>query len=374
MTKQEVVKQESKNEQNTSNNLVFQSAEQKLSSVFMNGISKTGKELGFAFDDYQMYCAKECFTKAYELCISNSVDINKIKDNVQKVMTQAATFKLNLAAQPAECYMIIRDASKENKVPYLQFGVQGDGNDRLVEEFGTHVVKIHPHWLVRENDEFVNPSFCGIEVSPPKWTPKDYHSKVVKVVYPIEYDDKSIQYHIAERESVVINLIAHINQNLMNEYFGLSIYSVKTDNEKKEIIKKQQQMRKDLISKCDGKSIEEILAIPELDEFISPAWKSLHSRESMIVRKIRNNITRPIPKNLKNAYISSLYQELLDDDVLRGPSDMDPRINKEEALEAEINVQAQSTPIDFNVTVKGVNDDKDIEEEPKKEEVKKEPF
>lgn len=356
----------------TSNNVTtFQSAEQKLSSVFMNGISKTGKELGFVFDDYQMFCAKEGFTKAYELCMSSGVDINKIKDNVQKVMTQAATFKLNLAAQPAECYMIIRDANKEGKTPYLQFGVQGDGNDRLVAEYGTNVKKIHPYWLVREGDEFENPSFCGIEVTPPKWKPNNYHSKVVKVVYPIEYEDGLIQYHISEREGVAINLIAHINQNLMNEYFGLSTYNAKTEKEKKEIIKKQQEMRQDLLNKCKDKTVEEILDIPELSEYISPAWKSLHSRESMIIRKIRNNITRPIPKDLKNAYVSSLYQELLDDDVLQIPGGSDPRINKEEALEAEINENAQATPIETNLIINEVVEE---DSEQPKENIKKDPF
>ena len=46
--------------------------------------------------------------------------------------------------------------------------------------------------------------------------------KVVRVVYPIEMSDGTIEYHIAEREDVVKNLIAHINQNLMNETFGIA--------------------------------------------------------------------------------------------------------------------------------------------------------
>ena len=43
-------------------------------------------------------------------------------------------------------------------------------------------------------------------------------------------------------------------------------------------------------------SLDDILDSQEYQSYISPAWKSPQSRESMIVRKMRNNIVKKIPK------------------------------------------------------------------------------
>ena len=41
-------------------------------------------------------------------------------------------------------------------------------------------------------------------------------------MYPLQKNDGTIEYHIAEREGVVKNLLAHINNNMMNETFGIA--------------------------------------------------------------------------------------------------------------------------------------------------------
>ena len=43
-------------------------------------------------------------------------------------------------------------------------------------------------------------------------------------------------------------------------------------------------------------SLDDILDSQEYQSYISPAWKSPQSRESMIVRKMRNNIVKKILK------------------------------------------------------------------------------
>ena len=56
----------------------------------------------------------------------------------------------------------------------------------------------------------------------------------------------------------------------------------------------------------DGRDIDEILDIPELKPYISPAWME-GSRERMILRKMRNNAVKPIPKDFANELSLSAY-------------------------------------------------------------------
>lgn len=317
----------------------FNSADQKLMASFVTGVEKSLQNLSLKLDDYQIVCAKNTFKKAYDLCQSNNVDINIIKDNISTFVERAAMFKLNALAMPAECYMIVRDANKDGKTPYLEFGVEGDGNDRILVEYGRDVEKVFPYWLVRENDTFKYPSFKGIEVCPPEWCPKDYYSKVLRVVYPIKYKDGTVQYHISERESVKNNLLAHINQNLMGEFFGINTYGKKGDAYK--VAKKElDAKRKAIIDSVKDKSLEEILDDASVQSYLSPSWRSPHSREAMIVRKMRNNVTKPIPKDFGSAYIYDAYKETFVEET--NAAELDPRINKEEALETEVEEHAVS--------------------------------
>lgn len=327
----------------------FNSADQKLMASFVAGVEKSLENLSLKLDDYQLVCAKNTFKKAYDLCQANNVDINVIKDDISTFIERAAMFKLNALAMPAECYMIVRDANKAEKKPYLEFGVEGDGNDRILVEYGRDVKHVYTYWLVRENDSFKYPSFKGIDVCPPEWEPKDYHSKVVRVVYPIEYKDGTVQYHISERESVKNNLLAHINQNLMGEFFGINTFG-KQGQDYKNAKNELNKQRASIIDAVKNKTLDEILEDPSVQQYMSPSWKSPHSREAMIVRKMRNNVTKPIPKDLGSAYLYDAYKETFVEE--QKEEQQDPRINKEEALETEVTEKSMSEPINTNVLPK----------------------
>ena len=94
-------------------------------------------------------------------------------------------------------------------------GIEGDGNDALLRNFGVDVKKVYPVWLVKEGDEFTYPKHRGVEVTPPEWEEKGLSQKVIRVVYPVEMNDGKIEYMIAERESVKGNLFAHVRNNLL---------------------------------------------------------------------------------------------------------------------------------------------------------------
>ena len=50
-----------------------------------------------------------------------------------------------------------------------------------------------------------------------------------------------------------------------------------------------------------------------VDKYISPAWKEEQSRESMIIRKMRNNIVKKIPKDFSSSYVAEIYNENSDE-------------------------------------------------------------
>ena len=73
---------------------------------------------------------------------------------------------------------------------------------------------------------------------------------------------------------------------------------------------------------------------------MSPAWAAPHSRESMILRKMRNNATRRYPKEFSSAFQELTYAETIDD------TPRDARIDAEQALEAEVEQHAGTEQIE----------------------------
>src|SRR5699024_3136027 len=236
----------------------------------------------------------------------------------------------------------------------IEMGIEGDGNDAILSRFGRGIDEVRNHWLVRENDDFKDASFDGLDMTPPQWTPKG-SGKVVRVVYPIIKKSGAVEYHIAEREDVIVNLLAHIRNNLMNETFGIAESRFKANaKQKAEIDKKKDE----ILNKAEGLGLDGTLKDEELRKYISPAWKDSQSRESMIVRKMRNNIVKKIPKDFGNVISELQYENTASD------------FKKNVDIEIEENANQQPIDIEFEE----VDEEKSKkEEEPKKEEKQESP-
>lgn len=306
----------------------------KVTEQFTNMLVTQAKDLSIEYSTYQTMCIANAIAKMQEVLVSNGANFNDVdQTSVTLILQQVAMLQINLAAVPREGYVILRN----EKVPGLdnttkwikkfEFGLEGDGNDAILRHYGVDVKKVYTPWLVRENDGFEYPGFNGLELTPPKWQPKDYHSKVVRVVYPIEKKDGSVEYHIAEREGVVKNLQAHISNNLMK---------AKDDKISKE--------KKDaLLKRIANLTLDSLINDEECQAWISPAWKSPHSREDMIIRKLRNNAIKKFPKDFKNAYVKNEYEKTFDDyEQYQSNDDIDPN-----AINAEINEKAGKEKVDI---------------------------
>ncbi len=275
---------------------------------------------GVSFDEYSKQCAMAAMTSIYQLV----KDSDKVKDlnsldtsNLREIVGQAASLKLNANAVPRECYFQLRTKKVgDNYLQVVEMGIEGDGNDAMLRNYGENVDTVYPCWLVKEGDEFSYPKHKGIEMTPPEWEEKGQSQKVIRVVYPIKLKDGTFQYLIAEREGVKVNLFAHVRNNLMNETFGLlgmkkdkngkSVPRTRYDatpEEKKQIDAKKEEIF-DALRKCE--TIEDMLTCEIAKPFISAAW--LDTPESMIVRKMRNNAVKKYRKDFNSMAKQSFNQ------------------------------------------------------------------
>lgn len=267
------------------------------------------------FNEYSRRCVVNAITAINATLDANNLtfgDKSLDQSNITSILLDVAALELNASAQPSECFFQIRNVNTKRKdengkdiwKKKVEMGIQGDGYDAILSRFGRGVKKVYPYWEVREDDDFEYPHFNGLSMTAPKWTPKGT-GKVVRVVYPILYDDNIIHFHISERADVKKNLLAHINQNLMNATFGIakSRYDAKPDE-----LKKIDQKKRELKTKAGTLTLEQILENEELQEFISPSWKEDFSSETMVIRKMRNNITRKIPKDFGSSYVAEKFE------------------------------------------------------------------
>ena len=262
---------------------------------------------GVKFDDYSKECAMAAVGSIFQLVQNTDktemADINT--SNLREVVVQCASLKLNANAVPREVYFQLR--SKQINGDWkkvVEMGIEGDGNDALLRNFGNEVAKVYPVWVVKEGDEFTYPKRVGVDITPPEWEQKGLSERVSKVVYPVKLTDGTIEYLIADRESVKTNLIAHIRNNMMNETFGVCKDRYKATPEQKQKIKEMKTAILEEVRKCE--TLDDMLACQTAQPYISAAW--LDTPEQMITRKLRNNAIKKFPKNMNSMANHSLLQ------------------------------------------------------------------
>lgn len=306
-------------------------------------VSRDFSACGVTFDEYSKSCAMAAVTSIFQL-VKDSDKINDMNDldtsNLREIVGQCASLKLNANAVPREVYFQLRSKKVGNDwVKVVEMGIEGDGNDALLRQFGNNVDTVYPVWLVKEGDDFTYPRRRGIEIEPAEWTPKGQSNKVIRVVYPVKLKDGSVDYLIAERDDVKTNLIAHIRNNMMNETFGICNDRFKATAEQKRKIKEKKEEILSDVRSCE--TVDDILKCEIAIPYISAAW--LDTPESMIIRKMRNNATKKFPKNMNQMASNSLLR--LDDTYKESREEIAENENSQ-PFEPEVvaDVEAQEVP------------------------------
>lgn len=284
----------------------FRSVVQKTGDAYIPLVEKALSGDGVSTDSYQHQCMANALIAMNDAAQAAGKESLAAfdKTEVMASLQQVAALRLNVFAQPRECYFVTR----KKKLPdgswgvSIELGVEGDGFDGMLQNFGRNVDTVYPYWAVREGDEFEYPIHRGLEITPPAWVPKGA-GKYIRVVYPIKFKDGTVQYFIGERADVRANLTAHIMNNMLNETFGIVESRYKATVEQKRQIDARKEELKALM---EGKDVDEILEIPDLQPYISPAWRD-GSREKMILRKMRNNVVKAVPKDFASGVALASY-------------------------------------------------------------------
>lgn len=323
----------------------FTTAVSNWTNTITDLVTRDFSTCGVEFDEYSKTCAMACMSAVYQLvqgtdkATMNDLDMS----NLREVVGQCASLKLNANAVPREVYFQLRSKQINGEwKKVVEMGIEGDGNDALLRQFGNGIQKVYPVWLVKEGDDFTYPKRKGIEITPPEWMPKGLSEKTVRVVYPVKLDDGTVDYLIAEREPVRTNLIAHIRNNMLNETFGF-VTGTKKDkygktvdrtrydatSEEKEKIKAKKAEIMDAVRACE--TLEDILKCEAAIPYISAAW--LDTPENMIIRKMRNNAIKKYPKNMNQIASNSLLQ--LDETYKNSQEEIAENENSEEFVVAD---------------------------------------
>lgn len=313
----------------------FTTAISQWTNELTNLVTRDFDTCGVQFDDYSKKCAMAAMTSIYQLAKDNATSLNNLDtSNLREIVGQAASLKLNANAVPRECYFQLRKKSVNGEwFQIVEMGIEGDGNDSMLRNFGENIDTVYPCWLVKEGDLFTYPKHRGIELTPPEWEEKGLSNRVVRVVYPLKLTDGTVQYLIAERDGVKVNLFAHVRNNMMNETFGLlegknskgkprTRYDA-TDEEKAKIDAKKEEIY-EALRQCE--TVDEMLACEKARPYISPAW--LDTPESMIVRKMRNNAVKKYRKNFNGLARNSFNQ--LDETYIQAKEEIAENANSED--------------------------------------------
>lgn len=270
-------------------------------------VTRDFEQCGVEFDEYSKRCAMSAMSGIFQLV--QNTDKAEMSDlntsNLREIVEQCASLKLNANAVPREVYFQLRSKQINGEwKKVVEMGIEGDGNDAMLRQFGNDVAKVHPCWIVKEGDEFTRPKRVGMEITPPSWEQKGLSEKVIAVVYPVQLTNGSIEYLISERESVKTNLIAHIRNNMMNETFGICKDRYKATPEQKQQIKAKKEEILSAVRECE--TLDDMLKCPSTQPYISAAW--LDTPEQMITRKLRNNAIKKYPKDMNSMANHSLLQ------------------------------------------------------------------
>ena len=305
-------------------------------------VTRDFEKCGVEFDEYSKKCAMSAMSSIFQLVQNtDKATMNDLNtSNLREIVEQCASLKLNAHAVPREVYFQLRNKQINGEwKKVVEMGIEGDGNDALLRQFGNDVKRVHPVWLVKEGDDFTYPKRKGLDVEHPSWEEKGLSQKVVRVVYPVELMNGNVEYLISERDSVKVNLIAHIRNNMMNETFDICKDRYKATPEQKKKIKQKKEEILDAVRKCE--TLEDMLNCEVARPFISAAW--LDTPEAMFTRKMRNNAIKKIPKNLNSIASSSLLQM---DDTYKNAQEEIRENENSQPFDVEENVVAECEAVE----------------------------
>lgn len=332
----------------TSDSGFLQLSPAKQQEVISAELFGTAERMDYNYTEYGKKCALNGIVAA-QVYLRNAgksfQDIN-LPLFVLSLHNLAVT-ELNCATLPAEAFCDMRGN-------VLAFRPQGVGNERLVRKFGVGIkpeTGLHKCWVIHEGDEFTLPQFDGLDIVPPKWIPKGVSGKVIMVVYPVEKANGDVEWLMADRASVISNVVAQIRQNALYSFFKKDSagnlldaygnlakpkgkYNPAVDTRARDNF---YNLINELAEKANG-DLDVFLSYPEVKKFVNPTYTSFGSREAMIERKMKNNALKQYPKDYESSIVAQAVSDMnedYDESLNESPASIEERRTVVEKVEEE---------------------------------------
>ena len=157
-------------------------------NAFTGLVTKDFETNGVTIDEYSRTCAMNCMSSIFQLVKSSGVGMNEIDtSNLQQIVKDCASLKLNANSYPKECYFQLRKKKiGNNYVQTVEMGLEGAGHEAMLRNFGVNVDTVYDFWRVKEGDVFVYPKRKGLEMTPPEWEEKGLSQKTIREVLPVK--------------------------------------------------------------------------------------------------------------------------------------------------------------------------------------------
>lgn len=362
---------------------------QKFTVEIMQELEKSLETVDVGFTAYGRKCVVNAIGQLILTCQNQSIKLEDINSILLKQQLQSVGLtELNCAGQPSEAYFDMRKTwvkvvnketgKEENRLVYnVTIKPQGAGNEKLVRKYGVGLKQgtgLHQAILIHEGDVVTMPQYEGAVITPLKVETKfeNINNKVIGVAYVIEKEDGTEDYLIATREGIKPNIIAQIRQN------SLYSFTVKKTNSKgAEYETVDKDARDKFYAKLDADA--EKMNVDELinayKDYVNPTYTSGGSKESMILRKMKNNALKYYPKEYDNSYIKNAVENMFEE---QDTSVMEkPKVIKETVdVVAKVEEELEETPVKDAVQDFEVNESTGEVTEVKKEPVStgKDPF
>jgi hypothetical protein len=272
---------------------------------YVEKITTFAEELQIKFTDYQRDCVVNAVRTINPMIEKNGYNWQSFGvDNIITVLQQTAFLELNPSATPNECYYIVRKnydkKTKSYLAPTLEFGIEGAGNDLILQKFGRDVVELKSY-IVYEGDEFTEGFMDGWDMTLPKHRRMFLTNKPLKVVYLIKKTNGEIDVQYSDTQDVKKSLLANAKQNgaadkLLREINKSGLYDILESDKWLDYT----------IDKSYGSNTYKT-------PLFNPSYTSPISMYNMIERKLRNHATRKYPKNFNHKEVSVLYEDTFDE-------------------------------------------------------------
>lgn len=341
---------------------------QKFQVEIMQELEKSMNVVDVAFTDYGRKCVVNAIGQLILTCQNQSIKLEDINSILLKQQLQSVGLtELNCAGQPSEAYFDMRKTwvkvvnketgKEESRLVYnVTIKPQGAGNEKLVRKYGVGLKKgtgLHQAILIHEGDVVTMPQYEGAVITPLKVETKfeNINNKVIGVAYVIEKEDGSEDYLIATREGIKPNIIAQIRQNALYKF------KVEKTNSKGATYEAVDEDARDkfytkLDADAEKMNVDEL--ITAYKDYVNPTYTSGGSKESMILRKMKNNALKYYPKEYDNSYIKNAVENMFeekDESVMEKPKVAKETVDVVAKVEKELTEEPidATAPADFEV-------------------------